>query len=186
MISNVYHYPILLFFEGLVSLAVAKLVEDEEQCIAIASKNIAKLKIMSNNAPENYSNKVAILEAELAVVRGDRQKAKKIFTEAISLSRKYGFINEEALAFEREGLFLLETNSLDGAKLSLNSSYHCYEKWGAKALSTALVKNHPAITFSIDRSVNLQVNDHSECSVSLLTEISSTSNLKRKRVTFEL
>lgn len=166
----------------------------KDNWIEIATKNIAKLKNFSQYAPENYTNKVILLEAELAVVRNDMQKAKAHFEDAITLSKKHGFIHEEALACEREGLFFLKTESLDAAKISFRNAYHCYEKWGAIALSNALIKNHSDIfdtkevlALKSDDTINLQIDKDADCSVSVLTEPSSTCHsLKRKRVRFKL
>lgn len=97
---NCNNYPAMLIFEGLTSLASAKEAGDKETSIEIAMKNIVKLKLCSKKAPENYSNKVILLEAELAVVRDERLKAKAYFKEAKPLSKKHSFIHEEAIACE--------------------------------------------------------------------------------------
>ena len=175
-------------------MAFARAKEGKDNLIEIATKNIAKLKNFSQYAPENYTNKVILLEAELAVVRDDMQKAKACFKDAITSSKKHGFIHEEALAYEREGLFFLETDSLDAAKISLRNAYLCYERWGAIALSKALIKNHPAVfdtktmlALKPDSPIDLQIDKDADCSVSVLTEIPSTClSLKRKRVRFKL
>ena len=85
-------------------MTYARVEEVRDNLIQITSNNI-KLKNLSQYAPENYTNKVILLDAELAVVRNDMHKYKACFKDAITLSRKHGFIHEEALAYEREGLF---------------------------------------------------------------------------------
>jgi len=129
----------------------------------------------------------------LAVAYKDSQKATVCFKKAISLSQKYGFIHEEALAYEREGMFLMGNQSLESAKVSLKNAYLCYQKWGAKALTDKLTKKYPDIftrkemlAFKSSVAMTLQVNEETETSVSVLTDTFSTcSGSKRKRVTFK-
>ena len=83
-------------------MTYARVEEVRDNLIQITSNNIAKLKNLSQYAPENYINKVILLDAELAVVRNDMHKSKACLKDAFSLSRKHGFIHDEALAYERE------------------------------------------------------------------------------------
>lgn len=118
----------------------------------------------------------------------------KFHFNTVYLAKKHGFIHEEGMACEREGLFFLDKNLSDEAHCSLWNAYNCYEKWGAKRLLKKLTKNHPIVferlkepVFKVNDSIHLQLNNESECSVSLLTETSFASNTsKRKRVTFKI
>jgi len=53
-----YHYPIMLLFEGLVSLTFPQIEGDKNNMTDIAVKNTTALKRMCCNAPENYSTKL--------------------------------------------------------------------------------------------------------------------------------
>lgn len=178
----------MLFFEGLASLAMAKYETDKKTLINVAEKNIAELRNFSQNTPQNFENKLFLMEAELAVVQNDSPKAFACFKEAIRLSRKHGFIHEEAMAYEKEGLFLLELKSLAAAHLSLRNAYNCYEKWNAKRLlQKPIFKHIKEEAINKEDSIDLHLNNESECSVSLLTETSfASNNSKRKRVSLKL
>jgi len=191
-IYSSYQYPIMLFFEGLASLAKAKCETNKKPLIEVAERNIAELRNFCQNVPQNYLNKLRLLEAELAVVQNDLSKAILRFKEAIALSRKNNFIQEEGLANERQGLFLLDMDSLDESHLSLRNAHACYEKWGATGMVQKLEKNYPSVfkgrknhEFNVNESIDLQLNDPSEC-VSVLTDMSFISNNSKKKVTFQI
>merc|ERR1712232_402581 len=102
------------------------------------------------------------------------------YSDAISLSKKYGFIHEEALACERAGLFLLQQNVVDSAYKFLLQSYISYEAWGANAKTKHLVTCYPLLLDEVEQSKSkkkhsiiaedqLELDEHSLASVSLLT-----------------
>ena len=129
-IRSSYMYPFFLFYDGLVSLAVAR---ERNQCKVMtdhAEETITLLTKKSEIFPANYLNKVYLLRAERAVTLGNYSEVMELYNKAISLSKKYGFQHEEALAFERAGMFLLQRNDVDEAYQSLLQSYYSYEVWG--------------------------------------------------------
>ena len=182
----------MLFFEGLASLAKAKCETNKKPLIEVAERNIAELRNFCQNVPQNYLNKLRLLEAELAVVQNDQLKATPCFKEAIALSRKNNFIQEEGLANERQGLFLLDMNLLDKSHLSLRNAHACYKKWGATGMVHKLEEKYPSVfkerknhEFNVNESIDIQLNDSSEC-VSVLTDMSFISNNLKKKVSFQI
>ena len=61
--------------------------------------------------PENFEDKLTLLEVEMLAVVGNMDDTRKLFKKAIYLSNKHCFINEESLANERAGIFCIENNS---------------------------------------------------------------------------
>jgi hypothetical protein len=63
-------------------------------------KTIQLIKGWAKNGNVNVVHYLHILEAELAVLRGNNKKAKESFNAAIAVSRKSGLIQDRALAHE--------------------------------------------------------------------------------------
>jgi len=183
--------PILIFYDCLISLAATKTDDKDTMLIEQVNVNIMKLRNLSVNAPMNYLNKVHFLEAELSGAHGDVQNAIKNYKEAISLSNKYGFCNEEAMACERAGMFYLKlgTSHASSASQLLLKAYRCYDDWGAKAKLHQLNKRYPVIF--ADKITTIEFTgirvkqDESSVSIMSLSETSSNSGggetSKRKR-----
>ena len=168
--------------------------EKKETQIEQVKLNASKLRNLSESAPMSYLNKVYFLEAEMAVVHGDASKAIANYEEAISLSKKYGLRNEEAMACERAAMFYLSLNSSSSASKYLCRAYQCYDDWGAKSKMHQLIKKYPVIIAELKNSsvINftcIQLEKESEASVSLMshsemscfTRNDEYCKLKRKR-----
>jgi len=114
----------------------------------------------------------------------NESEAKSYYQKAISLSNKHGFINEEAIAFERAAIFCLASDSELYATKLLLQSYSCYEKWGAYSKMVHMLKRYPILATTLKKSSivlkrphpNSNVNDDQNESVSVITDdLSSTS-----------
>jgi len=135
----------------------------------------------SKSCPDNFQNKLLLLKAEIAASERNKQ-AIELYKEAISSSKKYGFIQEEALACERAGIYLLDKNVVHGAYQYLLQSYFSYECWGATAKMKHLVDCYPLLAEEIKQSKHklritsgqLQIDEQSQASVSILSEGSLT------------
>ena len=147
-----YHHGYAEFYDGLVSLSLARYDEDHEKWIEKANKNISQIRLKSSHSP-NCLNKLSLLEAELAAANCDIKNAEACYVKAISLSRQFNFINDEALVCERAGLFFLEMNSLEKACQYLSQSYNCYKEWGAVAKMEHLIEIHSFLKDVIDESI---------------------------------
>merc|ERR1711933_96736 len=132
-IVSLYHYPIFILFDGLVATVFAKKGENESKWKKIALGCISKLKEMSERAPSNYLNKLYLLEAEMAAIYSGESDALQYYRKSISLSKNHCFINEEALACERAGMYFLGLNSETLGSNFIHQSFDCYRRWGATA-----------------------------------------------------
>merc|ERR1712194_57666 len=98
-----YTHPIFLFYDSLISLEMAKTNiqetnQDKQKWMKNAQDNLLKLKHMSQHAPQNYANKIHLIEAEMNLVLGKKLEVFSYYQKAISLSKENDFPNEEALA----------------------------------------------------------------------------------------
>jgi len=137
-----YFYPIYTFYDGLVAVTLAKTEKEDYKWKNIVNESMTKLKKWSENS-ENYRNKLCLLEAEMSALDHDNCKAFKLFDDAIALSKKNKFLNEEALAYERAGIFHLGMKCTEKASHLLSQSYDKYLEWGAIAKANQLKGLHP-------------------------------------------
>lgn len=103
---------------------------------------LKKLKVWAENAPSNFLHKQYLLQAEIAVTVGDKQKARAHYRSAILHSRERSFYLEEALANEHLGKLYLKEGDFESAVPLIKEARHVYEKWGAKAKVEHFEREH--------------------------------------------
>ena len=179
-----YIYRIYLFYDSLISLYFARLYEQDTKWISKAKENISKLRPLVESAQINHQNKVMLLEAELAIVEQRHDQVVSCYQQAISLSNKQGFPNEEAMSNERFGVYCLQQGSMQNATEHLVNAYKCYRVWGARSKMKFLTKTYPFISENLkdDKSssasyFDLELQDRSQASV--ISDISSVSGKKK-------
>eukprot|EP00550_Attheya_septentrionalis_P003231 CAMPEP_0198286414 /NCGR_PEP_ID=MMETSP1449-20131203/5507_1 /TAXON_ID=420275 /ORGANISM="Attheya septentrionalis, Strain CCMP2084" /LENGTH=1264 /DNA_ID=CAMNT_0043984147 /DNA_START=149 /DNA_END=3943 /DNA_ORIENTATION=- len=120
------------FYCGLTCFALAKDTNDRKWR-KLAMKDLKKIKKWSKLSPFNCLQKLLLLKAEAAVLGRRYSKAEKYYYDAIKFSQKHGFLNDEAIAHERLGMFHAERNNDKAAFDQLSSATELYKKWGAHA-----------------------------------------------------
>jgi hypothetical protein len=120
----------LLFFEGLTAVALSQTKRNE---IRRAQHICKRLRVYQNVSPENFSNKVCLLEAEIAAANGEDTVALSKYEESISTAGREGFLHEQAFACERAGYALLEWGRVAESRAYLEQACTFYEQWGAHA-----------------------------------------------------
>lgn len=99
------------------------------------------LKEKGEKASWNNKNKIHLLEAEIASIADDREKAKLCYNAAISGARSSRFIHEEGLACEFAALHCMKHGNDEDAKGLLQQALVCYTKWGSE-VRVNLVQKH--------------------------------------------
>ena len=122
-----------LFYECMVLLAQARRGKRRYRNLAHARCQLKALKLWALHAPDNFLSKQYLVQAEVAFIRRDRQKAISNYRTAILHCREAGFILEEALANERLGISYLEWNDVISAISFLEEARRVYEHWGGVA-----------------------------------------------------
>ena len=80
----------------------------------------------------NISHKYDLLRAELAIVDGNMEEATSAYISAIQKAKEHYYINEEALASERSGIFHWKMRGdIQKGKVDLMNAAELYRKWGA-------------------------------------------------------
>lgn len=73
-----------------------------------------------------------MLEAELAVVKGDKISAFSKYTSAVALSREAGMLMQMALANERAARYCLSIGDKENGYPFLKEAFESYREWGGE------------------------------------------------------
>jgi PAS domain S-box-containing protein len=95
--------------------------------------------------PENFSDRLVLLRAEMARIDGRIVEAAQLYEEAIHLARKSGFVQIEALAAERAAQFYEQRGIRTVVVTYLVIARDCYIRWGAHAKALDLERSNPHI-----------------------------------------
>src|SRR5262249_34008139 len=85
-----------------------------------------QLEIWAENCPENFENRAALVGAEIARIEGRDPDAMRLYEKAIHSSRTSGFVNNEALAYERASAFYRSRGFDQFADTYLRNARACY------------------------------------------------------------
>jgi len=139
------------FYASLTSLACYDdfSADKKRECLEKVEENQKSIKIWTEYCPENCQHKYDLVAAEKARVLGKNWQAQEFYEKAIQGAKKYEFIHEEALAYERAAEFYFALDQEEFAQLYLKNAHHCYIRWGAKAKVQALEKEYPQFLVDI-------------------------------------
>lgn len=128
------------------SLATTK--KERKKLLKCVIANQKKLKLWAVHSPANILSKYYLVEAELAHVLKETEKAMDYFDRAIKQANENGFVHEEALANEIAARFYLDIGKEKIAKVYINDAHYCYLKWGAVAKAQNLNELYPQLLAS--------------------------------------
>jgi hypothetical protein len=90
----------------------------------------------------NITHCESLIDAELAALEGHTHLAIKHYEVAILLAGRRGFTNDQALAHERFGDYMMERGDLNDAAYHLRFAIRLYEDWGASAKASQMKAKH--------------------------------------------
>ncbi|MCF4965923.1 AAA family ATPase [Nostoc sp. CMAA1605] len=140
-------------------------VKERRKLIKQVNKNQESLKLWASHCPENFQHKYDLVAAEKARALGKTWQAEELYEQAIKGAKKYEFLHEEALAYERAAEFYLAIGREEIGQLYLKNAHHCYTLWGAKAKVKQLETEYPQY---------LTINTNQETTKSFSPTISTT------------
>ncbi|WP_427159444.1 AAA family ATPase [Aliinostoc sp. HNIBRCY26] len=155
------------FYASLAFIAHCYQCDDEQQKALIkqVNKNQESMKLWASHCPENFQHKYDLVAAEKARALGKTWQAEELYEQAIKGAKKYEFLHEEALAYERAAEFYLAIGREEIGQLYLKNAHHCYTLWGAKAKVKQLEIEYPQY---------LTINTNQETTKSFSPTISTT------------
>ena len=108
-------------------------IQEQKKLLKTLKKNIGKYKKYIGHCEVNFLHRLEFMKAEYHWLLNDMDPAVKHFSNAIRYARTNKFIQDEALAWERMGIFYLSQNQPEVAQFYFSNAYKAYSKWGAKA-----------------------------------------------------
>jgi PAS domain S-box-containing protein len=114
----------------------------QQQLDAIAAHH-KQLQIWTENCPENFENRAALVGAELARLNGRDVDAMRLYEQAIRSARANGFIHNEALANETASRFYAARGFEKFARMHLNDARYGYLRWGSDGKVRQLDEMYP-------------------------------------------
>jgi PAS domain S-box-containing protein len=138
--------PFFITFETLAlikSISSARIKDTPALWLRIR-RNRRLLRKWAHHAPENIQHRLHLIEAELAVLAGNRLKATEQFELSISTAGTY--LNDLALANELAGRYYFEQGNTSLANYYLSNAAKNYRRWGANNKVRNLQGLFPEIT----------------------------------------
>ena len=127
---------------------------EQQEYLTIVELNQEKMKGWAYHAPANYQHKYDLVEAEIARVKGQNWEAMKYYDLAIAGAKKHGYLQEEALAYERAAEFYLAADREEIGQTYMASAYYCYARWGAKTKVADMESRYPPLLSLISAAKN--------------------------------
>ncbi|MCT7967843.1 AAA family ATPase [Laspinema sp. D1] len=140
------------FYHSLALLAAYPDTDEGDRLgiLATVGENQQQLEIWAHHAPMNFQHKYDLVAAEIARVSGEPLLAMELYDRAIAGAAEQGYIQDEAIAYERASEFY---HSLGRAKIAqdyLLEGYYRYIRWGAQAKVSQLEGEHPELNSRIN------------------------------------
>ncbi|QLE58572.1 ATP-binding sensor histidine kinase [Nostoc sp. TCL26-01] len=118
---------------------------DIQTFIDKVAENQQQLQEWANHSPENYQHKYDLVEAEKARFLGQVLVAMENYDLAIKGAHNYGYIHEEALAYECAAEFYFHLGRHEFASLYMTKAHYGYRHWGANAKVKDLELKYPEL-----------------------------------------
>jgi PAS domain S-box-containing protein len=119
--------------------------DERGQHLEILARHQRQLEIWAENCPDNFENRAALVGAEIAQIEGRHFDAMRLYEKAIHSSRKSGFVQNEALAYERASSFYRARGFDQIAGTYLREARSCYASWGADGKVRQLDRLYPGL-----------------------------------------
>lgn len=166
--------PIFFFYDSLIRLAFLPFQSNGrwKGSLKIVKQNQKLMKKWSEHAPMNYLHRYHMVQAELAYLDNDDNKAIKSYDTAIELAQKNEYVREEALAYELAGSYHLRKKNFRLAKSYLNEALYSYRSWGAAAKVDHLQHKYPELLFVEKSKVPIRATIHTKTGETIITDTS--------------
>ncbi|WP_437873535.1 AAA family ATPase [Sorangium sp. So ce363] len=104
-----------------------------------------RLGVWAENCPENFGDRAALVDAEVARIRGEWDKAAQLYEQAIRSARESGFVHTEALAYELASRSYRARGFDLIADTYLREARACYTRWGADGKVKQIDQQNPRL-----------------------------------------
>jgi PAS domain S-box-containing protein len=90
-----------------------------------------QLREWADNYPPTFTDKHALVSAEIARIEGRHLDAMHLYEEAIEAAREHGFVQNEGIAHELAAGFCIARGWTTAARAHLGNARSCFARWGA-------------------------------------------------------
>ena len=143
------NYTLFTFALFLKSLCLSALYldeqEEQEEYLTIIKANQEKLKTWAEHCPQNYRHMYELVEAELAWIEGNFERAEEYYELAAEHAREWDYFLVLALSYERAALYYKKSGRKRFFELYFREAYYAYMNWGAIARMRVMEKEYPEL-----------------------------------------
>jgi PAS domain S-box-containing protein len=134
-----------LFYAALARAAQCDFSSSEERSghLEALAADRAQINLLAEHCPENFRNRAALVDAEIARIEGRELDAQRLYEQAIRSARDNGFTQNEGIANELAAKFYLARGYETSAYAYLRNARHCYLRWGALGKVRQLDQHYP-------------------------------------------
>jgi PAS domain S-box-containing protein len=104
-----------------------------------------QLREWAENNPLTFTDKLALLSAEIARLEKHDADALRLYEQAIHSARENGFVQNEGLAHELAAQHCLALGLETAGYAHLHNARNCYDRWGAHGKVKQLDERHPRL-----------------------------------------
>jgi PAS domain S-box-containing protein len=113
--------------------------------LAALAEHHRQLALWAKHCPETFSNRAALVGAEIARLEGRELDAMRLYDEAIRSARDTGFVQNQALANECAARFYASRGFETITEVYIRNALACYVRWGADGKVRQLQQAHPQL-----------------------------------------
>lgn len=133
----------LMFEAILISIATIPETPDQEKAIARLEAIRTQFETCERYCPTTFQHKLWLVKAEISRITATAPHTIELYRQAAHVARQHQFIQFEALAHERLGLFLHTLGWDEFANVSIKEAHYLYGRWGCTVRQTVLAKQYP-------------------------------------------
>jgi PAS domain S-box-containing protein len=123
----------------------AAAVDERPRHLEALAEHNTQLHVWAENCPENFGNRAALVDAEIARLEGHPLDAMHFYERAIQSAREHGFVHNEGLAHELAARFYLAGGFETIGHTYLRNARNSYDRWGAHGKVKQLEESHPRL-----------------------------------------
>jgi PAS domain S-box-containing protein len=119
--------------------------EERDRCVASLNIHAGKLRAWAQGCPENFDNRVFLVDAEIARIEGRDLEAMRLYEQAVRSARENDLVHNEALSNELAGRYYLDRGFETNGLAHLREARAGYLRWGAEGKVRQLDRRHPGL-----------------------------------------
>ena len=120
--------------------------QNQREHLEALTRHYKHLQVWADYCPENFSNRAALLGAEIARIEDRVVEAMDLYEQSIQSASVNEFVHNEALANELAARFYLGRGFDKIGRTYLREARHCYVRWGAIGKVRQLDELYPYLT----------------------------------------